>query len=388
MRRFLVTLKQLNNTEVVAIVEATTKEEATKKALGSANNIAKGGQSKVITSEKPLEVVRVEAWEDCSLRVVKGEKQYGVLLITQQGSLEDIVRGVAGIKSAYAYTVKQSKVQVEVRTYIYDLEQKPVGSFINKDGNIMTEYQIEKIIRELTIKIITDYVPHKWVLTEDPFQNQYNGRTSYDYSGEVEKMTKQNIEQLYKEVSSLEELLDRLYIDRWKSSNQPNRGKDWVTFNNLLYEEYKEWIYDNFEVYDKETDDYIEDVYFGLEDSLVGFLSNEPAYKYIEKIKSMCEEEIDNKEMDNKMKEQKEIIVDLEYNQFKGSGKCWIAMVDSNTKKILSFVNAESVQKNGNTKGFKTFKVCDGYYLSCETGTKSYDRREYFRVKDGKIQEF
>ena len=86
--------------------------------------------------------------------------------------------------------------------------------------------------------------------------------------------------------------------------------------------------------------------------------------------------------------EQKEIVIELEYNQFKGSGKCWIAMVDSKTKKILSFVDVESNQKDGNTKGFKTFILKDGYYLSCETGTKSYDNREYFRVKDGQIIDF
>lgn len=86
--------------------------------------------------------------------------------------------------------------------------------------------------------------------------------------------------------------------------------------------------------------------------------------------------------------EQKEIVVELEYNQFKGSGKCWIARVDSKTKKILSFVDVESNQKDGNTKGFKTFILKDGHYLSCETGTKSYDNREYFRVKDGQIIDF
>lgn len=86
--------------------------------------------------------------------------------------------------------------------------------------------------------------------------------------------------------------------------------------------------------------------------------------------------------------EQKEIVIELEYNQFKGSGKCWIARVDSKTKKILSFVDVESNQKDGNTKGFKTFILKDGHYLSCETGTKSYDNREYFIVKDGQIIDF
>lgn len=124
MRKFLVTLKQSNNTEVTVVVDAITREEATKKALGTANNIARGEQSKVITSKKPLKEVKVESWEDCSLRVVKGDKQYRVLLVTQQDSLEGMVKGVAGIKSAYAYAVKKSKPQAEVRAYVYDFEQK------------------------------------------------------------------------------------------------------------------------------------------------------------------------------------------------------------------------------------------------------------------------
>jgi len=88
------------------------------------------------------------------------------------------------------------------------------------------------------------------------------------------------------------------------------------------------------------------------------------------------------------LKEQEEIVVKLEYNQYKGSGKCWVARVDSTTKKILSFVDVESNERNGNTKGFKTFILKDGYYLSSETGTKSTDFREYFRVKDGQIIDF
>lgn len=124
MRRFLVTLKQLNNTEVLAVVDGNSKEDAAKKALTTANTAAKGGQSKVITSTVPLKVIKVETWEDCSLRVVKGDKQYGVLFMTQHGRVEDIVRGVAGIKSAYSYVIKQYQLKEEVRVFIVDIEQK------------------------------------------------------------------------------------------------------------------------------------------------------------------------------------------------------------------------------------------------------------------------
>lgn len=86
--------------------------------------------------------------------------------------------------------------------------------------------------------------------------------------------------------------------------------------------------------------------------------------------------------------EHKAIVIELEFNQFKGSGKCWVAKVDAKTKKVLSFIDAESNQRIGNTKGYKTFVLKDGRYLSCETGTKSYDKKECFRVKDGQVLEF
>jgi hypothetical protein len=39
--------------------------------------------------------------------------------------------------------------------------------------------------------VIGTYIPHKWVYTVEPFMNRYNGRISYDYSGEVKKMTQE-----------------------------------------------------------------------------------------------------------------------------------------------------------------------------------------------------
>lgn len=80
-------------------------------------------------------------------------------------------------------------------------------------------------------------------------------------------------------------------------------------------------------------------------------------------------------------------ILHLSYHHFKGSGKCWLANIDPTTKKILSFVNAESVQKDDNHKGSKTFALMDGYYLSCESGTKSTDRRQYFKIENGEYME-
>lgn len=75
--------------------------------------------------------------------------------------------------------------------------------------------------------------------------------------------------------------------------------------------------------------------------------------------------------------------IELSYDAYKGSGKCWIAKVDRNTKKILGFVDAESNVKTSNYKGYKTFMLKDGCYLSCESCTKSSDARTYFEIRNG-----
>ena len=80
-------------------------------------------------------------------------------------------------------------------------------------------------------------------------------------------------------------------------------------------------------------------------------------------------------------------LLHLSYNQYKGSGKCWVARINPETKKILGFVDAESVQKDGNYKGEKTYELIDGNYLSCESGSKSTDNRTYFQIKDGEYSE-
>lgn len=81
-----------------------------------------------------------------------------------------------------------------------------------------------------------------------------------------------------------------------------------------------------------------------------------------------------------------QLILELEYNRYKGSGKCWIAIVDETTKKILNFLKPESVQRDG-YKGTKVFEVEDGYYLVCQAGSKSYDDKKYIRVFGGEIIE-
>jgi hypothetical protein len=82
------------------------------------------------------------------------------------------------------------------------------------------------------------------------------------------------------------------------------------------------------------------------------------------------------------------IEIDLVYDKFKGSGKCFVAKVDRNTKKILKQIKEESNIDASKYKGRKHFILIDGYYLTCETGSKSQDNRRYIKVNNGIIDDF
>ena len=83
-------------------------------------------------------------------------------------------------------------------------------------------------------------------------------------------------------------------------------------------------------------------------------------------------------------------VVTLEYNQYKGTGKCWIAIVDEKTLEKRGWVDAKSVQKNG-YKGTKIFMVplkegtC---YQFNEAGSKSQDCRYFRKVVNRELVSF
>jgi len=78
--------------------------------------------------------------------------------------------------------------------------------------------------------------------------------------------------------------------------------------------------------------------------------------------------------------------IELYYNRYKGSGKCWVARVNDN-KKIIGFVEPETVERDG-YKGSKLFLLGDGKYLICQEGSKSRDYRKYIVVKNGKKEDW
>lgn len=100
--------------------------------------------------------------------------------------------------------------------------------------------------------------------------------------------------------------------------------------------------------------------------------------KELHRIKELVETLIDEKSS-----VVKPYLLTLYYNLYKGSGKCWVANVDKDTKKILGFVDLESHIKIDTYKGEKNYLLKDGYYLACDEGTKSCDSRVYFRIVNG-----
>ena len=85
----------------------------------------------------------------------------------------------------------------------------------------------------------------------------------------------------------------------------------------------------------------------------------------------------------------KDELFTLGYNNYKGSGKCWIAIVDERTRKIETFLVAESTEKDGTYKGIKRFLVPlieNTVYKFCESGSKSSDSIWYSKVVNGKLE--
>lgn len=110
--------------------------------------------------------------------------------------------------------------------------------------------------KEEAYSIIDTYDAYKHISTVEPFYNDYSDRDSYDYSGEVEKITRKDIIDNHKDVnkildleyiaidenSSLDELFNNIYIDNWEASYISNYGKTWTNFTSLLIQNFEEWF--------------------------------------------------------------------------------------------------------------------------------------------------
>lgn len=140
-------------------------------------------------------------------------------------------------------------------------------SFATKTGEVVTAEEIKLIVADLITEIIIKNKPYSWIATKEPFYNIYKNQVSYDYSGTVIKMTKNDLDDLVRSIqedlkpcfsSPLDELLSSVYIDEWEPSYTSNYGKNWMDYRDLLSSEYSRWMYDNFIFYDEGSNEITE----------------------------------------------------------------------------------------------------------------------------------
>lgn len=121
--------------------------------------------------------------------------------------------------------------------------------------------------------------------------------------------------------------------------------------------------------------------YVTLELFREGFMNKE----YLEKLSLeellKLKDDIEDRILELTKTKKEPVMLELYYDFGKGTGRAWVAEVDKKTKKILKFLDAESNVKEETYRGYKVFLINkDGYYLSNESGTRSKDKRNYFRV--------
>lgn len=158
----------------------------------------------------------------------------------------------------------------------------------------MVGKEIDLLLSHIIMDVIEEHVAFKWEATKEPFINPYNGRVSYDYSGGVRKMTKEDLKEIEKTLgendasmifeSKLDELLDTIHINNWTATYTSNLGKHWISFRDLVEEKYNEWKYENFELYDEDGEEINEELAEELDDLFFSFFRNTSHEMYVAKL--------------------------------------------------------------------------------------------------------
>lgn len=156
----------------------------------------------------------------------------------------------------------------------------------------LDEQEISLVISKLLGDIIEKYPPYQWVKTVESFPHPYQfNKVSYDYSGDVEPMTKEVFQNIVKNLgakewysSSFEELLHDIHINQWKPTFISNCGKDWISYHGLLQDAYDDWKYEHFELYDEDGNELDENFEIDLNNCLYRFLEYTSPELYVKKI--------------------------------------------------------------------------------------------------------
>lgn len=172
-----------------------------------------------------------------------------------------------------------------------------------KTGKDISVKEINLVISRFLQEVIEENTPYIWYSTETPFYNIYSDKISYDYSGEVRKMTYDELIDIKDNLgksevaymfynSKLEELLKEIRINRSEAIYVSNCGLHWVNYENLLEEKFRDWKYDSFDIYDPIAEEDDEELDMQVDDIYQDFLENTSHELYYKKILSKLRQEL------------------------------------------------------------------------------------------------
>jgi hypothetical protein len=79
-------------------------------------------------------------------------------------------------------------------------------------------------------------------------------------------------------------LLPKVYINSWLPSYESNRGKNWISYKDLLYDKYNDWKYESFKLCCENNDDIDEELDSELDEVLEDFLETTSVDLYYTKM--------------------------------------------------------------------------------------------------------
>lgn len=124
---------------------------------------------------------------------------------------------------------------------------------------------VEKDTIDIIRNVFENYTPYVHIYTEEPYQNIYTGRISYDRSGEVEKANQKDIYKIVDELGSSEysiyccesefdEFANTIKTSNWSPTYMSGCGKHWISFADEIQDAMRDYRYENFDIYDPDAD--------------------------------------------------------------------------------------------------------------------------------------
>jgi len=138
-----------------------------------------------------------------------------------------------------------------------------------------TQKFINDLLHEMIIDIIDENIPYKWIDDECP----------WDCSGEVELCSKKDLKEIKKNAideisfcceSFFDHFLHSIYVNRWEATYVSGMGKRWITYGSILHDDFEEWLYQSFEIFDEDGEymDDGEEIYYKLQDMYTSFIKD------------------------------------------------------------------------------------------------------------------